>query len=349
MASNFIDIFSDDAFSITSLTDAVSKIDHVPGQAGALTFAGNSVGIPTTSVVLEYKDTAINIVPFSVRGGPAPQESRDKAHAFKIAVPHVVLQETIGAESVQDVRAFGTTELQSVETVVNTQMAKCAARFDMTLEHMRLGALRGSICDADGSEVVNLFDSFNVAEPTAAAFTSSAGTLRPDVMAVKRGIEARAKILLPPGAQVTALCSPGFFDKLTGHPDVTVAFANWEAAQANLAGDVRKGFVFGDVEWIEYRGSDEAYTEAPSSEEIVSQKQVAIADGDCRFFLTGVPGLYTEKFAPGDYLDTVNSIGLPRYARIAIDPTFSKWVKLEVQSNPMPICLRPETLVRGHF
>lgn len=347
MASNFVDIFSDNAFSVESLTDAISKIDHVPGQAGALTFAGTGEGIPTLKVILEYRDTAINLIPFSPRGAPAHQEKRDKAHAFNLAVPHVVIQETIGAAAVQDVRAFGSTELASAQQVVSTQMAKMSARLDLTLEHMRLGALQGSVRDADGSEVVNLFDSFNVNEPAAAVFTTGAGTLRAAVMEVKRRIEASAKILLPPGAQVTALCSPGFFDKFTGHADVTVAFANWEAAAANLAGDVRKGFTFGDVQWIEYRGTDSIYAEQPSSEELIGQ--VGIVDGDCRFFLTGVPGLYTEKFAPADYWESVNNLGLPRYSKLALDPVFGKYVQLEVQSNPLPICLRPETLVRGQF
>ena len=33
---NLLDVFSDDAFSLVALTDSLSKIDHVPGQAGEL-------------------------------------------------------------------------------------------------------------------------------------------------------------------------------------------------------------------------------------------------------------------------------------------------------------------------
>jgi hypothetical protein len=227
-------------------------------------------------------------------------------------------------------------------------MLKITARMDLTLEHKRLGALQGEIVDADGSLILDLYDTFGVTPPADATFSATAGTLRPAVMAVKREIERNAKILLPPGAKVAALCSATFFDSLTGHPDVTVAFANWEAAQANLAGDVRSGFQFGDVIWSEYRGSDSVIPGEESSDGTLIG-QVGIADGECRFFLTGVPGLYTEKFAPADFLDTVNTVGLPRYARIALDDQLQRFVKLHVQSNPMPLCLRPATLVKGKF
>lgn len=347
MPSNFIDIFADDAFSIDSLTEAVSREDHIPGQAGALAFAGVGEPLATTKALIEYKDSAFSVIPTSPRGGPAPQARRDKGNIFEVRIPHIKKQETIGASAVQDVRAFGTTELESVQNVVNKQMKKLLGDLDFTLEHLRLGALHGVIRDADGSEILNLFDAFNIAEPAAVEFSSSAGTLREKCMATKRRIEVAAKMLLPPGAEVAALCSPGFFDELTGHPDVVTAYANYEAGAAQLSGDVRKNFLFGGIIWSEYRGSDSIELETPSSDDLVGQ--IGIVDGDCRFVLTGVPGLYSEKFAPADYWETVNTLALPRYARIAIDTEFNRWAKLEIQSNPLPIVTRPSTLIRGTF
>jgi hypothetical protein len=347
MPSNFIDIFNDDAFSIDSLTDAVSLIDHIPGQAGALTFAGAGEPLATTKAVIEYRASAFNVIATSPRGAPAPQETRDKATVVEVKIPHIKKQQTIGAAAVQDARAFGTTELETVQSVVNTAMKKLTGNLDFTLEHLRLGALHGVVRDADGSELLNLFDTFNIAEPAPVEFLSSTGSLRPSIMDTKRRIEVAAKMLLPPTAEVVALCSPGFFDLLTKHPDVVVAYANYEAAASQLAGDVRKGFLFGGVTWIEYRGSDSVELETPSSGDLVGQ--IGIADGDCRFFLTGVPGLYTEKYAPADYWETVNTMALPRYARIALDQSFNRWVQLEIQSNPMPIVTRPATLIRGTF
>lgn len=346
---NMIDIFSGDAFSLEALTDALSKIDHVPGQAGAAAFVGTGQGVPTTKITIEYRDRTLAIIPTTPRGAPAPQERMDKANLIEIKIPHVQLEETIAAASIQDKRAFGTNDLVgAAETVINDQMLKMAMRLDLTLESMRLGALKGKIIDADGSEILDLYEAFNVTPPADFVFSAASGTLREKCMSVKRGIERDAKILLPPGAQVNALCSADFFDSLTGHDDVTVAFANWEAAQANLAGDVRSGFQFGGIVWSEYRGTDDVIPGEESSDGTL-YGSVGIADGTCRFFLTGVPGLYTEKFAPADWFDAINSLGLPRYAKVVMDDALGRWAKLHVQMNPMPLCLRPATLVKGTF
>lgn len=346
--NNLIDIFSGDAFSMEALTDSLSKIDHVPGQAGAAAFAGVGQGVPTTKITIEYRDRQISIIPTTPRGAPAPQEKRDKANLIEIPIPHVQLEETISAASIQDKRGFGTGDLvAAAETVVADEQVKMTMRLDLTLESMRLGALKGKIIDADGSEILDLYEAFNVTPPADADFSSSAGTLRDKVMAVKRQIERDAKILLPPTAQVAALCSPGFFDEFTGHADVTTAFANYEAARSALAGDVRSGFEFGGVVWSEYRGTDGVTGEEQSDGALFGE--VGIVEGECRFFLTGVPGLWTEKFAPADWFDAINSLGLPRYSKIAMDDAMGRWVKLHVQSNPLPLCLRPATLVKGKF
>lgn len=346
---SMIDIFSGDAFTMEALTDALSNIDHVPGQVGAAAFGGVGQGVPTTKIVIEYRDRTLAIIPTTPRGAPAPQERMDKAHLIEIPVPHIQLEETISAASIQDKRQFGTPDLlASAEAVIADQQVKMAARLDLTLESMRLGALKGEIIDADGSVILNLYDAFNVTPPADAEFTSSAGSLREKCMAVKRQIERDAKILLPPGAQVEALCSATFFDILTGHPDVTVAFANWEAAQANLASDVRSGFQFGGIVWSEYRGTDDVIPGEESSDGTLFNK-VGIVDGECRFFLTGVPGLWTEKFAPADWFGAINTLGLPRYSKLAMDDAMGRWAKLHVQSNPLPLCLRPATLVKGKF
>jgi hypothetical protein len=49
----------------------------------------------------------------------------------------------------------------------------------------------------------------------------------------------------------------------------------------------------------------------------------------------------------GNFLETANTIGLPRYAKQAVDQQFARWVMLHVQSNPLPICTRPRVLIKG--
>ena len=65
------------------------------------------------------------------------------------------------------------------------------------------------------------------------------------------------------------------------------------------------------------------------------------------FFPVGVPGLFRQYNAPADFVETANTIGLPRYAKQAVDQQFARWVMLHVQSNPLPICTRPRVLIKG--
>jgi hypothetical protein len=58
-------------------------------------------------------------------------------------------------------------------------------------------------------------------------------------------------------------------------------------------------------------------------------------------------GLFRQYNAPADFVETANTIGLPRYAKQAVDQQFARWVMLHVQSNPPPICTRPRVLIKG--
>jgi len=59
-----------------------------------------------------------------------------------------------------------------------------------------------------------------------------------------------------------------------------------------------------------------------------------------------VPNLFLTYYAPANYVETVNTIGLPVYAKQA-SMKFDKGIELETQSNPLNLCLRPTCLIRG--
>jgi hypothetical protein len=41
--------------------------------------------------------------------------------------------------------------------------------------------------------------------------------------------------------------------------------------------------------------------------------------------------------ASADSVGAANAIGLPRYAKQAVDAQFTRWIMLHVQANPLPI------------
>jgi hypothetical protein len=75
--------------------------------------------------------------------------------------------------------------------------------------------------------------------------------------------------------------------------------------------------------------------------------QYSAEDDKAFFYPQGIEGLFEIYFAPADTFETVNTIGLPLYARMIPDRDRDEWVRLEIESNPLPICTRPQVLRAG--
>ncbi|WP_183268910.1 major capsid protein, partial [Burkholderia pseudomallei] len=189
---------------------------------------------------------------------------------------------------------------------------------------------RGVILDADGKHVVaNLLDRFGIEQQVIEYELSNAKTeIRIKNEDTLEAIEDALGNV--PFSSVRAFCGRNFWRKLLTLPTVKETFLNTAAAAA-LRGDPRgaielDGIVFeryrGKVGGIPFVGDDEAY---------------AVPEG--------VADLFISRFAPGDYVDAVNTIGLPYYARQEVMP-FNKGVEIEAQSNPIHLCTRPRACIR---
>lgn len=332
-----IDILQNDAFKSAALTAAINKIDFVPGRAGEVAFIGAGEGISTTSAQIEVSGETLSLVQTQVRGAPVQQVSGNKRSVKALAVPHIPVEAAIKADEIQNVREFGSDALiLGAVNVVNQRMLKMARRLDLTVENLRLGALKGKVLDADGSELVNLYTTFGVTEPTQVNFalTTAATDVRAKCASVIRSMKKSAKISLPSTSRIHAFVGANFMDALISHANVKEAYSAGQAnAERRLAGSYVHGiFEFGGIYFEEYQGSDD--------------DTVGIASDEVRFFFADAPGMYAEYYAPGDFIEAVNTIGLPRYAKME-DGRFGRSVDLHVQTNPLPICLRPATLLSG--
>src|ERR671918_542477 len=175
-----LDVFSGSAFSMVALTDAINKMPYVPGRIGQLGLFREQ-GVSTTSVMIEEREGSLNLVETTARGAPAVQNTTNKRKARSLVVPHIALEDTILADEVQNVRAFGSESmLEGVQAVVNQRMSEMATKMDATLEHLRIGAIKGQILDADGATVLyDLFTGFGVSQHTEIDFDLDNATLVP--------------------------------------------------------------------------------------------------------------------------------------------------------------------------
>jgi hypothetical protein len=332
-----LDIFLGSAFSMVALTDAINKMPFVPGRIGQLGLFREQ-GVSTTAVMIEEREGALTLVETTSRGAPAVQHVPNKRKARSLTVPHVALEDTILADEVQNVRAFGSeNQLEGVQAVVNQRLSEMASKMDATLEHLRVGAIKGQILDADGSAVIyDLFSEFGVSQHSEIDFdldnaTPAPGAVKKKCHDIRRKIEDELGVV--PYDHIHAMCGPDFFDDLITHPEVEKAYERWLDGAFLRQGQARGSFEYAGILFEEYRGrvGSVDFTDASKA----------------YFFPVGVPGLFRQYNAPADFVETANTIGLPRYAKQAVDQQFARWVMLHVQSNPLPICTRPRVLIRG--
>ncbi len=325
-----LDIFKNDAFSVVSLTKAINETPFVPSRIAELGLFSEE-GITTTSVMIEKQGNALTLVPAGQRGAPAKPVHGDKRQAIPFPSVHLPQRASILADEVQNVRAFGSeSDLDTVQNVVNKRLVKMRRNIDATLEYHRMGAIKGQVLDADGSGVLlDLFTQFGVSQQTTAmALGTTTTKVRNKIVTAKRQIEVELGGLMY--QSVRALCSADFFDALVGHADVAAAYDRWQNGEF-FRQDVRAGFYHGGVFWEEYRGTVGGVP--------------FIASGEAYLIPEGVPELFVTHFAPADYMETVNTIGLPYYAKQ--EPLdMGKGIDLEAQSNPICICTRPRTVVK---
>ncbi|MEL6219460.1 MAG: major capsid protein [Pseudomonadota bacterium] len=344
---NLVDIMSDDAFGAITLTNSFMERDHVPGRAGELVFAGIGEGIDTDTVVIEVGTETLSVIPTRERGAPAQPETRERRKLHSMVVPHIPLDDRIKASEVRNVRQMGQTEaVQTVQQKLGMGLGKMGRRHDLTIENLRMGALLGRIPDADGTVLVNLFSTFGVTQPTAVSFELdvAATEIRGICQQVRRTMMKNAKTTIPASARIWAFAGDTFFDALIDHPNVKGVYDGYAQAARRLGDDYTYDvFEFGGIFFENYRGTDNA----DGSSNTESGGGVGIAPDECRFFWTGVPGLYGEYYSPGDFVDTVGSVGLPRYASVALDPLHGRFIDVHTEQNPLPICMRPKTLLRG--
>lgn len=333
MELNLNDVFAGDAFKLQSLTAAINKLPYTPGHVTRMRLFQDKP-INTTSAVVEERHGVLSILPTGTRGAPGTTPKSAKREARSFTVPHIPHDAVITADSVQNVRAFGTeSNLQTVQSVVNDTLTAMRQNHAITHEFQMIRALHGHVVDADLSTIFNWFTEFGVTEQTQDfAFTTGGTKVRQLCIAVARQIDEALGALAYNG--IHGFCGKDFFDSLIDHADVRTAYERQQDG-ARFRDDPRKAgrvFSFGEIDFQEYRGRVGGID--------------FVDPAACRFFPKGVQGLFAHIMAPADMTETVNTMGRKVYARQEVLP-MNRGVNIHTQSNPLIICYRPRVLVKG--
>lgn len=332
-----LDVFNTDAFGVVSLTDAINQQPFVPGRAGAVAGWAES-SVATTTVAIENLNGVLSLINPTPRGGPGEDISKKKRTLRNLTVPHYQRDDGVMADEVQGIRAFGAeNQVQTVMGVVENRFAEHARDFDVTLEYQRLGAIKGTILNGDGSTLYNLFTEFGVSQQTEVDFNLDAaadtGAVRKTCTQVVRTI---AKALGGSSyAGIYAFCSDEFWDALISNIEVRASYLNQIEAQQLRSGVAWQTLSYGGITFENYRGG-------VGAEEATG----FITANKAHIFPVGAPGLWRTVYAPADYIETVNTLGLPRYAKM-YPMDNDKGMQMEMQMNALNYCTRPRVLVQG--
>ncbi|MBU2762810.1 major capsid protein [Acidithiobacillus caldus] len=326
--------FSNPAFSMASLTAAINLIPNRYGRLETLDLFPIKP-VRTRQVVVEEMHGVLNLLPTLPPGSPGTVGKRGKRAMRAFVVPHIPHDDVVLPEEVQGIRSFGQeTETESVAGVLARHLETMRNKHAITLEHLRMGALKGEILDADATPLVNLYTEFGITPKSVNFALGNANTnVKGKCAEVLRHIEDNLSGEFSTG--VHCLCSPEFFDTLTGHAKVEEAYKNWQQG-AVLINDMRRGFTFGGITFEEYRGQ---------ASDASGTTRRFIAAGEAHCFPLGTVDTFATYVAPADFNETVNTLGLPLYAKQ--EPRkFDRGTDLHTQSNPLPMCHRPGVLVK---
>lgn len=332
-----MDIFNDDAFSLQSLTALVNKAAFVPGQIGA-TDIFDEEGVTTTIISVEERDGQLSLVEPTPRGGPGETTEKERRNLIPFKIPHYERNDAVMADEVQNVRAFGSEmDAESFADRVARRQTKHLRDLDATLEHQRVGAIKGVVSTKSGAVLENLYTRFGIAVPAPVSLELDIAATKVSEVVKKDVIWSIEDELDDYYGGFHAFCGRDFFSALWHHQYVRETMLVGQDDARELRREMPERFDYAGVLWERYRAGRKA------SADVTAAGGAFIADNEAQVVVTGVPELFITRFAPADYEETVNTIGLPRYMKQYAMPN-GKGRNIDVQSNPISLCTRPGTL-----
>lgn len=330
------DVWEEDAFSMTSLTATVNNENYVPGQISNSGLFEED-GEITPDIAIEFEDGNLKLVEPTARGGAGETATGEDRELVKFDIPHYQREDSITADEVLKIRALGETNLvENLESRVNKKAGRHSRDLMVTLEHQRIGAIKGHVTTGKGKTIVDLYNKFGVAVPSpvdiafAAAATKVGQLLQDVVYSLEDDLDAHY-------TGIHAYTGNDFQKLLWDTPEIRETYLNRPGAEKLLTGtpDVIQ---FGSITFERYRTGKKA--------KAANQNTAFIASDEARIVPTGVSDLFLTRFGPSDYLpenEELPAEGVPLYVRQYEAPN-GKTRELEIQMNAISICTNPRAL-----
>lgn len=309
------------------LSAQIQKAPYTLGRVSAMKLFAPK-GIVTTKAFIGFKNQQIKLVPVQPRGGVRQPFSSGDGEGVVIESLHMPVSGSVLADEVQDFQNPGTGAFESIETLRADKLTGMRNMIEATIEHQRVGALKGLVLDYDGSTVLlDMFATFGITQQTVAMDLAGASNPLTRVIEAERKSEDALFGAVPTG--YVALAAPDFMDDLRTNAKFETSLQYGKPSE--LMANYRGGVTISQTTFVEYR--------------TMPGDPVRIEAGTAYMVPTGIADLLLTRFSPADWLHTVNTVGLPVYAQSEPMP-MNKGYSLEAQANAMNICTRPASIIK---
>ncbi len=330
-------------FTALQLSAAVNRIPNNYGLLNALGLFPSSGSI-STIVEITFEDGTIRVLPAKERGAPATANDRGPRKSFWVEIPHFPMLDLITPLDLQNMLTIvaQTKTPRTLDDEMAKRLFTIRNKHSITLEWIRMGALRGLITDGNGDTLLDVYNFFGVNKTT---IDFTLGTATTDIISLCAQLRQSIATNLK-GETMTrpeVIVSTSFFNKFTQHPKVEKFWLNWQAASElarakfdPMGGQLGRTFEFQQILFREYYGM------APVGKPLTSTPFVPVDYGYA--YPAGTQNMFETWNAPAVDIRVANQPGQD----IWISPKVldhGEGVELKSQSNCLALCKRPEALV----
>lgn len=322
------------------IVDRTNDINLVPNLWGKLRedglFAEESVAQNT--ITFESTAGTIAVIPDQVRGARNNVNKDDNRIIKAFSLTHHPLDDYITPQDLAGKRAYGSDNVETKDAVMARKLARIRMNHAITLEAARWHTLTTGTQFNPGGTIGSLsfFTDFGVTQKSIDFVLGTAGTEVNEK--AEEGI-AHIQDNIQSGEVATGFtcyCSPEFFGKLIKQAGVKEAFRYYSSTQEILRNrpggeGVYRSFYFGNVFYVEIRGSYNGSRHIPANEAVMVP--------------TGTMDCFKTFFGPANKFDLVNTLGEQTYAWTYSDAKGEK-IEIASESNFLNLLARPQVVVK---
>lgn len=242
----------------------VGLINSIPTTFGQLNADGMfpAEGLDTPFVRIDIQDGVIRALPVTPGGRPSTIARHGQGTGKIFEIPNISHEDSVLAADIRKWRALASRAREPETMLVDSierRHARNRLKFDITMEVMKMGALKGQIRDGANTLLYDLYEVFGLDQEVVYLDLNNANFNLPAALEeIIGGTEDRLVNDIMSG--VEARISPEMYNKIIQHPSLEKYYANTPAMmqllnqqRSNVNGQYRRTIEIGGLVLKEYR------------------------------------------------------------------------------------------------